>query len=128
MFKFTHIYRQLSQYSLRLISKKLISTAGNSLPVSSLTSSPSKAGRRGFISLRGSPTPSGLINMKQRDGPLKLLPKRSYTTTCNESAQINTETCINSTQSRAHIIPTIDLMFPLLTGEELKAFDSSVYE
>lgn len=135
MFKFIHIYRQLSQYSLRLLSKKIVNTAGNSLSISSLTSSPRKASKRGLLNLRGSLTPFGIasaIQNQQVGGFSKLLPKRNYsdsiTCTENEFVTNNPENCINKTQYSTPSETGNDSLFPLLTGEELKAFDSSVYE
>lgn len=130
-FKFNSIYRQFSQISLRLITRKLITNTGNSLPLSSLTSSPLRNGKRnrnriGIMTLR--PTPFGIITIERPE------PKLKYSTKIKSNAKdIKKENVIPydseliiSEQDGAE--RSLDLMFPFLTGEELKAFDSSVYE
>lgn len=134
-FKLNSIYRHFSQISLRLLTKKIISTTGNSLPLSSLTSSPLRHRKRGknrigLGNLR--PTPFGIVTIERPEPKLKY----SKITTCDENSQ---EEHVNlSSDSRefkyerireaTNFGESIDLMFPLLTAEELKAFDSSVYE
>lgn len=137
-FKLNSLYRQFSQISLRLITKKFISTAGNSLPLSSIKNSPLRNGkttknRIGMVSLR--PTPFGIITIKRPEPKLKYS-KRNYVTTTLESdsaepvnfTAIPMEVVNEEKLKEKEYERSIDVMFPYLTGEELKAFDSSVYE
>lgn len=80
------------------------------------------------------PTPFGIVTIERLEPKLKYSSKISATSSKREREQIN----LSKTQSEfkdkidvettKNYEPSIDLMFPLLTGEELKAFDSSVYE
>lgn len=135
-FKLKSFYRQFSHISLRLISKKLINTTGTSLPFSSLTNSPLRQGKRannriGIIAMR--PTPFGIVTIERLEPKLKYSSKIS-TSSKSEKEQVNLSN--NQNEFKDEILKekinnfesNIDLMFPFLTGEELKAFDSSVYE
>ena len=132
-FKLNSIYRQFSHISLRLITKKLINSTVNSLPFSSLTSSPLRQGKRannriGKMALR--PTPFGIVTIERLEPKLKYSKittssKREEANLSNNQIELKDKIGIETTKNYER---SIDLMFPFLTGEELKAFDSSVYE
>ena len=130
-FKINSFYRRFSYFSLRLLGKKFISTNVNSFQLAS--NSPLRASKaRKFNNLKGVPSPFG-IEQRQRQGHLKLINKRRYSTTNPEGIVTSTSLSLRSTKTppleKQHSInESLNLMFPLLTGEELKAFDSSVYE
>ena len=135
-FKLNSFYRQFSHFSLRLFGKKLLTSSSNSFPLSSLTNSPLRGGRtnkirKPFLMFKGCPTPFGIVPIKKKDFYNKLVgkSKEKLDNNLNENVHHNEPEIIshsnsNSNSHRNHI----DLMFPLLTGEELKAFDSSVFE
>lgn len=132
-FKLKSIYIQFSHISLRLISKKLINTTGTSSQFSSLTNSPLRQGKRaynkiGIIAMR--PTPFGIVTIERLEPKLKYSSKIS-TNSKREKEQVNPQNEFKDEifkETTKNYEPSIDLMFPFLTGEELKAFDSSVYE
>ena len=124
-FKLNSFYKQFTQISLRLISKKLISATGPSLQFSTLTNSPLKRGNNrisGFISIR--PTPFGIVTIDRIEPKLKY----SKTSTTFKKVKVSDQNESENVQKIEKYEKSIDLMFPFLTGEELKAFDSSVYE
>jgi hypothetical protein len=135
LFKFNSIYRQFSHISLRLITKKLINSTGNSLQFSSLTNSPLRQGKRGnnrigIMALR--PTPFGIVTIERVEPKLKYSKistssKEEKVSLSNDESEFEDKSGIEGADKNNYE-RSIDLMFPFLTGEELKAFDSSVYE
>lgn len=134
-FKLNSIYRQFSHISLRLITKKLVNTTATSLPFSSLTCSPLRQGKRAnnrirLMTLR--PAPFGFVAIERLEPKLKY--SKITTNLKREESKLSNSQSHSEFKDKIGIEATknydrsIDLMFPFLTGEELKAFDSSVYE
>ena len=148
-FKFKGFYRQFSFFSLRLLNKKFLTTSSTatSFPVA-LTSSPSK-NRRGF-SLKSTwksnnPELRNILQNELRMAYSQLQQKQSEQSKekfKNYQMKLSNQTQSNVNKNLKHFdhsynnkpdsVPTtengLEFMFPLLTGEELKAFDSSVFE
>jgi hypothetical protein len=131
-FKLHSFYRQFSQFSIRLATKKLSTVTGNSLSLTSMSGSPLRI-RHGASKNRsefftGMPSPFGI--------ELQFQQKRSFYRTSSSKQQTPSKVNLESpTLSVKHgdIVPeaqcdNLNYIFPLLTGEELRAFDSSVYE
>lgn len=83
-----------------------------------------------MVSLR--PTPFGIVTIKRPELKLKYT-RRNYVTVTAESSKTEPMNAAIEAVNEGKIYEkeyerSIDDMFPYLTGEELKAFDSSVYE
>lgn len=143
-FKFKGVYRQFSYFSLRLLNKKFLTTSNITTP--SFSSSPSK-NRKGFLLKNGwkanNPELRSILQKELRAAYSQLQMEKAERT--KDLIQIYQDKFINQTQSSStksvsknnnkpeatDIInsqKSLEFMFPLLTGEELKAFDSSVFE
>lgn len=138
-FKLHSFYRQLSQFSVRLVSKKLSASCfGNSGSLTNLSNSPlrighhmtSKNSRRDLFN--GSvPSPFGILPIERRRTFFTSTRNAQEVKSNSTQKTIETHKIISSETENPfndHKNNNLNLMFPLLTGEELKAFDSSVYE
>lgn len=136
-FKLNSFYRQFSYCSLRLLGKKLINTTtSNSFQLTG--NSPLKTNKVRKFSLKGIPSPFGIEHSRQQLRNLNLIYKRRYCTTNWHGIITSTSTSKNNLKNGKNpirggnenlmTVESLDKIFPLLTGEELKAFDSSVFE
>lgn len=145
LFKFKGFYRQFSFFSLRLLNKKITSsttTTASLLPTTLTNSSPTK-NRRGFSIKNGwKSNNSELRSVLQHElrAAYSRLQRKEFERTSETFKNYQSQSSSSSSlASIKEIQPTgtktLDLkqaenslIFPLLTGEELKTFDSSVFE
>lgn len=143
LFKFKGFYRQFSYFSLRLLNKKFTSSTTASFPTA-LTSSPSK-NRRGF-SIKNAWKKSinselkSVLQIELRAAYSQLQQKQLenarekfhyyQNALMKQTQSTETKTLNHLSNNNRHDKFTSEnsLLFPLLTYEELKAFDSSVFE
>lgn len=142
-FKFQSIYRQFAQLSIRLLNSKLLSNSNVLLPSIknklNIANSPLRPNNRKGILKGGVISVFPFERRLLQSGHLNLLIKRDSNS--SEENKINSgsisifaennefiEVLNHSNKSKSHSNCHNYDMFPLLTGEELKAFDSSVYE
>lgn len=128
-FKFASSFnRQFSHFSVRIFGKKLInSQPGTFINGFSIPSSPTKRKRGMFEGCRSITMHSQLrdkITLFQL--PIMSEASAQVAQKSNMNEIICEEPLING--EKESFVRSIDVMFPLLTGEELRAFDSSVYE
>lgn len=135
-FKFKGFYRQFSYVSLRLLNKKFLSTSSTTVN-NILANSPSKS-RKGFplksTWKTGNPEFRSFLQSELRSAYSQLQLKQREETREKfqmyqqslKSKPVETDSLISDNKTTDPL--SLALMFPLLTGEELKAFDSSVFE
>ena len=142
-FKFQSFYRQFAQLSVRLLNAKLLPTSNVLFPSIknklNIANSPLRTNNKKGILKGGAVSVFPFERRLLQSGHLNLIIKKeSNSTEANKivSGPISIfaennefiEVLNHGNKSKSHNNYHSYDMFPLLTGEELKAFDSSVYE